>query len=340
MALPSLPRSWSELTWQQLCLCWETKLRYGDNADVARAAALLALCGCSVCRDIISTDATTGEIVYTLASADGSRWTVTPRILSQTARHALPWFDFPYGDPGEPAEKDEKGKVIREARTPVNGYVGPMLDALALPETELQVDGTWFALPQVACNNITWQQYRSIQPLMPQLFQEGQTEEQILELQAQFLAYILVPDLPAAPSSVPADRFRPTHSYRYVAERAEQTIPFWRKRMAKVNASSSSEKKPENGPVLFHICFQAYHTAALYYEKAYPLLFGSGAKSQEYTDALKGESGTLNAVMKYAGYSSQQEVYDSNLPFVLDILNAIVKEAKEIEKMNAKIKKK
>ena len=57
-------------------------------------------------------------------------------------------------------------------------------------------------------------------------------------------------------------------------------------------------------------------------------------------DALQGEVGTINTVMKYAGYAEQQQVYDSNLPFVLDILNTMTREAKEIEKMNAKVKRK
>ena len=51
-------------------------------------------------------------------------------------------------------------------------------------------------------------------------------------------------------------------------------------------------------------------------------------------------SGTLNAVMKYQGYSDPQQVYDANLPIILDTLNTMAKEAKEIEKMNSKIKKK
>ena len=41
--LPPLPSSWSALSWQQLWDCWTAKLRYGGNADVARAAALMAL---------------------------------------------------------------------------------------------------------------------------------------------------------------------------------------------------------------------------------------------------------------------------------------------------------
>ena len=91
---------------------------------------------------------------------------------------------------------------------------------------------------------------------------------------------------------------------------------------------------------MFHICFQIYHTSVLYYEKAYPLLFQDGGKNDPMRDALQGEVGTINTIMKYAGYAEQQQVYDSNLPFVLDILNTMTKEAKEIEAMNAKIKKK
>ena len=36
--LPSPPQSWSELTWQQLMDCWQVKMRYNGNADVARVA--------------------------------------------------------------------------------------------------------------------------------------------------------------------------------------------------------------------------------------------------------------------------------------------------------------
>ena len=49
---------------------------------------------------------------------------------------------------------------------------------------------------------------------------------------------------------------------------------------------------------------------------------------------------TINAVMMEAHYTSQQEVYDSNLPFILGILNTMTKEAQQIEAMNARIKSK
>jgi hypothetical protein len=325
--LPPLPSSWSGLTWQQLCDCWTAKLRYVGNPDAARCAALLALCRCSVCCNGIAAHTTdTAEPLYTLRDGDGRLWTATPRQLAHLARTALPWFDYPYGDRGDDAVKDKKGKVIREAREPVHGYVNPgWRDAMQLPQDTTEAEGITFSLPQLACNNLTWEQYRSIQPLVPQLFQQGISEEQALLLQAQFTAYCMVPEeVHEEPSK---DRFRPAHTFKFDSERAEQSVVFWQKQI-------------ESGSVIFHICFQVYQTAIQYYEQVFPLLFHGGGKEDPLRDALTGEVGTINHVMRYAGYRSQREVYESFLPHVFDILNTMTKEAKEIEKMNAKIKKK
>ena len=340
-----IPNSWSELTWQQLRLCWEVKMRYGGNPDVARAAAWLSLSGFSVCRGSATTiSETTGETCYTLQDHDGKRWTVTAREAAQLASQSLPWFDYPYGDPGEKEEVDDKGKMVKPRREAVSGYVSGFRDAMVLPETEVTVDGAVFALPQVACNNITWQQYRSLQNIVPQLFSDSLDDEQVIDLHAQFLAHILVP---AQQNEVGSDPFCPKLSFRYNAERAEQTIPFWRERLKNEELRMKNEESANFSLStlhfslsLFHICFQVYHTAILYYERSCPLLFTGGGKSQEFRDALQGEVGTVNSVMKYQGYSDPQQVYDANLPIILDTLNTMAKEAKEIEKMNAKMKKK
>jgi len=327
---PAPPASWSGLSWRQLCCCWQAKMRYGGNADVARAAALLALLGLEV-RDLEpgSGSRETGEAVYTLADAGGGLWTVTPRELSQAAKAALPWFDFPYGDPGDEAVRDEKGKVVKEARDPVRGYVNPHWkgDAMMLPEETVRVGRRRFALPQVACNNLTWQQYRSLQAISPQLFQEGLTEEQALDLQAQFLSHSLVPrSLALLDTSGSSVRLRPHWAYTYDAARADGLAGFWKRQLRR------------DAAVLYHICLQCYQTALTYYAAVYPLLFSDEGKKDTMRDALQGEVGTINAVMKYAGYAEQQQVYDSNLPFILDILNTMAKDAKQIEALNAKIR--
>lgn len=369
--LPPLPGSWSALTWQQLCEAWTVKMRYGGNADVAGAAALLTLAlgdGCRVSR--YKCDERTGEQLYilkpdarpagTLARARTGKpetYVVTARELAHMARQAVAWLQYPYGDPGEPAVKDEKGKVVREAREPVRGYVSNMRDALVMPRETLTigrgtlnieglrrpwwkriVSGQWpmfnrtFALPQVACNNLTWQQYRSLQAIAPQLFAEGIGEREALGLQAQFLAHILTPrSLALLDTAGGSIRLRPHYEYRYNAEQAEGLARWWERQLTRENGRLA---------VLFHICFQAYQTAISYYAASYPLLFSDSGKTDPLRDALTGEVGTINTIMKYAGYAEQQQVYDSNLPFVLDILNTMTKEAKEIEKMNSKIKSK
>ena len=332
-AFPTPPRSWSELSWQQLCGCWQVKMRYGGHADVARAAALLELLGLdTVLSSSVRDD--DGETSFVLKDRCGGLWSVTPRELSQMAKQALPWFDFPYGDPGEPAVRDDKGKVVKEARDPVRGYVSPLRDALALPMETVKVRDTRFrirrvfALPQVACSNLTWQQYRSLQALTPQMFAEGTDDDTVAGLQAQFLAHCLVPRSVALfDSSGSSIRLRPHYEFRYNAEQAEGMTGWWKRQLARQ-------------PVLFSICFQCYQTALGYYAEAYPMLFDGSGKSDPMRDALQGEVGTVNTIMKYANYADQQQVYDSFLPFVLDILNTMTKEAKEIEKMNAKIKKK
>lgn len=327
--LPPIPQSWSELSWPQLCGCWQAKMRYGGNADVARAAGLLAVCGLTV-EGREPADQRTGENIYRLKDQNGQTWTATARELAHIARKTMPWFEYPYGDQGDKEERDEQGKVIRERREGHPGYVHPnqqdWRDAMVLQEETVEVAGVTFALPQGACSNITWHQYRSLQAIAPQLWQDGLTDDEARSLHAQFLAYILVPAPATADNS---DRFHTKPSFRYDAERAEASVQFWEEQLNGADA-----------PVLFHICFQVWQTAvANFYPSVFPLLFGGG-KSDPLHTALTGETDTINAVMKYQGYSSPEQVYNTELPIILGTLNTMSKEAKEIEKMNAKIKRK
>lgn len=343
--LAPLPKSWSELTWQQLVECWQVKIRYGGNPDVARAAALLALLGLKDYKVNGANgahetyDPVTGEKLYYLSAIShqpSAIFSTTPRELSHLAKTSLGWFDFPYGDPGEKEERDEKGKVIKEARDPVRGYVSNMHDAMILPLERFKVQGSrfssqWFALPQAACANLTWEQYRALQALAPQLFASGQSEEAVTDLQAQFLAHILVPRSFALFDTTGGNiKVRPHWVYQYDSRRAEGLVPKFRQQLSTVNSQL---------PTLFHICFQVYQTALSYYNVVYPLLFAGTGKNDPLQDALTGEMETLNSVMKYQGYSSPQEVYDANLPLIFATLNNMAKEAKEIEKINAKSKR-
>ena len=322
--LPPIPKTWSELSWPQLCGCWQAKMRYGGNADVARAAALLAVCGLTVVSREPA-DTRTGESIYRLKDQNGQTWTTTAREFAHLAQQTMPWFDFPYGDQGDKEERDEQGKVIRERREEHPGYVHPnqqdWRDAMVLTEETVEVAGVTFALPQGACSNITWHQYRSLQAIAPQLWQDGLTDDETRSLRAQFLAYILVP---APATADTGDRFHTKPSFRYDAERAEASVAFW-----------ENQLRGKDAPVLFHICFQVWQTAvANFYPSVFPLLFGGG-KSDPLHTALTGETDTINAVMKYQGYSSPEQVYNTELPIILGTLNTMSKEAKEIEKIKS-----
>ena len=333
----SLAHSWSELTWQQLQGCWRVKLRYAGKPDVARVAALMVLCSLKPDEEKQNRNyaAKTGERIYSILSADGGRYFCTARELSWLAKQALAWFDYPYGDPGEKELRDDKGKVIREHRASIPGYVSPMHDAMILPKEHIKFSSSlftrWFQLPQAACANLTWEQYRALQNITPQLFSEGNTEEQAIKLQAKFLANILTPRSFALLDTTGGNiKIRPHYVYQYNSERAERLATFWEKALT---------RKGSMAVTLFHLCFQTYQTALGYYSEVYPLLFAGDGKQDPLKDALTGEVGTINTIMKYQGYTEPQAVYDTNLPIILDVLNTMTKEAKEIEKMNAKVKK-
>ena len=328
---PPLPGSWSALTWRQLCDVWSAKIRYGCNPDAASVAALLTLTlGSKFKVSCSKSDEQTGEQQYLVSSTDGSQpetYVATARELAWMAKQTLPWFSYPYGDPGKEAVKDEKGKVVKEAIEPHRGYVNENVadwyDAMALPQETVTVEGITFALPAVACENLTWHQYRVLQAIVPQIFQEDITEDDALQLQAQFVAYITVPEPSATPDG---DLFDKRIDFKYQAERAEASVPFWRRVL-------------EKDTLLFHICFQVWQTATTnYYPSVFPLLFSEDSqKNDPLHTALTGEVGTINAVMKYQGYASPQEIYDTNLPIILGVLNNMTKEAKEIEEMNQRI---
>lgn len=344
MIKKSFPQSWSALSWIQLCRMWYIKMRYSVSADIARVAAWLYFIGMKPVRQGNAVDIYTGESVYSLRNAAGQVFTISSRAASQMAKAVLPWFDYPYGDIGEQEVKDKEGNVEKPARIGVDGYVSDMRDALILPEETVTMGRHHFALPQVACNNLTWQQYRVLQSIASQLFVDGVSDTDALQAQAKFLAHSLVPRSFALLDTMGGSiRLRPHYEYRYNADQAELLECFWKNRLKKdiVSLTSTTVKSDVtvNAVVLFHICFQVYQTALSYYSEAYPLLFSDSGKHETMQDALQGEVGTINTVMKYAGYAEQQQVYDSNLPFVLDILNTMAREAQQIEEMNSKVKR-
>lgn len=82
---------------------------------------------------------------------------------------------------------------------------------------------------------------------------------------------------------------------------------------------------------------QHFGGVMLHYKKIFPLLFSEGADEQK-TDYIKAETTTINALQSKLGFANYQTIYDSNAPFILGKLHEIIQEAKAIEKENARIK--
>lgn len=81
---------------------------------------------------------------------------------------------------------------------------------------------------------------------------------------------------------------------------------------------------------------QHFHGVMLHYQRIYPKLFKEGAAGN--TDPIRVEESTLNILQSELKFSNYQTIYDSNAPFILGKLHAIILKGEEIERMNSKMK--
>ncbi len=89
---------------------------------------------------------------------------------------------------------------------------------------------------------------------------------------------------------------------------------------------------------LFPVLHQNFQSSMIAHKKNFPYLFsGSGGGGG---DPFVGMLNTVNAVMKWQTYQSQQAVYDDNAVSVFAVLNNMTKEAKDMEEANKKMKRK
>lgn len=80
---------------------------------------------------------------------------------------------------------------------------------------------------------------------------------------------------------------------------------------------------------------QHFNGVQLYYKRIFPMLYGEGDGGKH--DFIEIEQSTMNMLQDKL-HLSYQQIYDSNAPFILGKLNEIIKEGKQIEEMNARMK--
>lgn len=210
-----------------------------------------------------------------------------------------------------------------------------------LPFQYIEVGRKKFKAPDVRMMNLTYEQFGNAQRYLVAFWEASRmvdslrkngasieallnAESQALGFQAGFLAHMYVSgswrifELRSGMTCL-----KPSRVYAYHSEEAERNAEHFR-------------AAPR---WLFDVTYQFFQSSLAIYKRDFEYLF------KEYDDengksALVMEIDTLNAVMKYAGYTDQQTVYESNVGFIFGFLNSMSHEAEEIEKMNHRIKSK
>lgn len=202
----------------------------------------------------------------------------------------------------------------------------------SLPVEDIVFCGKKYLLPQPLLTNMTYQQFTAIQSIAKDIediavmAKEEKDDNEIERLTAlmseakgKFLAHCLTPRKFVFTQSKNGE-MNLVFGFRYVYD----SDTAW-KMAEKMNSVSDT---------IFGICYNHYVGCMMKFKSMFPALFSGGKGGN--SDLLVAELDSVNNIMKYQGYATQQDVYDSNAVFILSILNAMTEEAKQIEKMRGK----
>lgn len=308
--LPEPPSSWDELSDEQMRSVF--KLQQKKNISVAeyKLKVFLHLMGLKVLKRADKKD--DGSFVYHFRRK-GLRPLLRREELSMEAWEADYWI-----------------KQYLE-------FLDHPNTLLRLPFETWERRGKRFKAPGMLMLDVTYEQYSNAQnyltayvqqtQLMESMLNNGSTlsavkriQEDIINARAGFLSHLLVaPQWQLTESDAHSTRLNLHRTYRYSNSKAERY-------------KRSFRTAPD---YLFWVMVQFFYGCMNHFHEELPDLFKDGGKDDDRTMWMM-EVDTINAIQKYQGYSVQQDVYDSEAVFVFGILNNMIQEAKEIEKINKK----
>lgn len=306
--------AWSDLTWNQLFDVWGLYLRFAETDGARLRAEVWCLLNQKRPTGNVRWNEERGVREIELIPRTGRKW---DRVKRKDVRdkHSA-WVSLP-----EWTDRVIKETKFLEAPFGTDENTGDGL--MEIPAKEVKIGGIRYKLPSALITDLTFEQYTNM---------EAQTDDAAI-----FLSYAIVPSRWAWTERVGESwRFRLHRTFEYNSKVAEEVEKRFRKAIDKTAKNGNDALFIQ---VLHKICLQHLQSCMRYYARQFPDLFRDSGK-REKREPLIATVGTMNAVMKYNGYTRQQEVFDSNAIFILEILNTMAKEAHEIEKMNAKIKKK
>lgn len=194
-----------------------------------------------------------------------------------------------------------------------------------------------FKAPSTLMLDVTYEQYCNAQNYLTAYTQQMQLAEsmlnngshtkavkriqkQAIEARAGFLAHLFIaPQWQLTDRDTHSTRLNIHRTYKYSNHLAERHKRYFK-------------TAPD---YLFWIAVRFFQGCLEHFKEELPDLFKEGDKVDDRTVWMM-EVDTINAVQKYQGYSMQQEVYDSEAVFIFGILNNMIQEAKEIEKISKK----
>ena len=210
---------------------------------------------------------------------------------------------------------------------------------IQLPFEYIRIGMTTYKAPDQLMVNLTYEQYSNAQRclvaywqtmrLTESLLKNGASQEAVqharkdaLHARAGFLAHMYIaPKWQILDQRSQMTRLKLSRVYNYCSLDAERHV-----------------KQFEAAPQwLYSVTYQLFQSCQAQYKKDFQFLFKE-CTDNEGQNALIMEIDTINAVQKYAGYTNQQDVYDSNALFIFGFLNNMAHEAKQIEEMHRKMR--
>ena len=313
---PHLPKGWADLTWEQLLWTWQL---LGSERPLHEAYldTFQYYMHCHLDTNDQGFDPDTGELLYyfiadeyTVTDDDGNqqpvRFSITPADLYVMCQEELKWMqEDPYSLIELPTSTLDHGDLIWKV----------MVQNDESGKSEEQI--VRFHLPEALINNITWQQYQLCQQLM-------QAMQQDESYRSRFISHALTP----CTGHKHTTTGQILYEYKYDPVVAEANIPFF-------------DQHPMPG--LAEVLIQIFQSSLKHYKNEFYYLFSSGGGGGEGGSKSEfiQEISTINSIVKWSNmFHTPEAVLDANVPIIFDILDKMQNEARQIEEMNAKMKRK
>ncbi len=221
------------------------------------------------------------------------------------------------------------------------GWLDKPMGLLVCPYTYIKVGGRKFKAPDALMQDVTRLQYFTAQNLLSAHWDAVKTADYLLrnngtrqaikeqlklsgQAKLQFLACLFTPESREI-------EVRTDTSVR----RVDRTVYAYDDRQADDNARLFRRHADR----LFPVMQQFFQSVQQHYATMFPDLFTSHTTTAGHRDYLKMEVDQLNAIIKYEGFSSYEEINRANAVLILGVLDNMSREAKEIKAMNEKTKR-